>query len=390
MASIIPSGMRIAPRVHSVTFDWGNRVEHSVESDNWSPTWHDDGLIYCCYGDGYGLGSGTASGDSSLGIAQFSSFPTTGGAVNRWGGRTPRQHDSTWENNVNDNWDTYTNEIDPIGGTAEAKSYGVFSYGGNMWMLCGAGSLGSPQCTDVRIAKSTDDSLTWTLATAETWVHANKMSFPGFLQCGQGGTELYQDGYLYIYGQDWSQTTVTGGLVGTKDEIYLARIRPENLSLSLPASAFEYYNGLSGGQPVWSSSVSSKTFVWKEASYGFGLGTGIVWLPWLSGGHVVMTVWGLASNYGGNVTQENRPGRLLIYVSRRPWGPFTQIHNADNFQNNVTATGVGLWYSQIVRKGEDQANKKVWMGYTGWGTTTGSTVGKWDCFGAVQITFITS
>lgn len=378
-----PGSRLVDPRqVVGVTFDWANRIEHSVGSDNWTPCWHSDNRIYACWGDGEGLDPASCTVKSSLGISRFNAFPSDGG-VNRWGGCN-RDHDSTWENNVADDWDTFTHATP--GGTAEAKSYGLFSDGYSLWMLCGAGSLGDPSSMNVRIAQSLDASLTWTLGSSDLWVQADRMSLPSFLGYGKGGAGSFDGKHAYIYGQDWSQVSLPG-LVGTKDRIYLARIPVASLALGVTASSFEYYNGLSGGQPVWSTSVGTKTEVFQDATYGFGLGTGIAYLPWLPpNGKVVMILWGLATNYGGDVTQIVRAGRLRVYIADFPWGPWTNILNTDNFQNNA-ATGVGLWYSQMTRKGENQAAKSVWMTYTGWGASGESSVGDWDSFGAVRATF---
>ena len=127
-----------SPVVKNIEFDWSTHISLAPGSDNWPITWADDNKQYTVWGDGGGFDGTNKLGRSSIGVARLEGNWDDFKAFNVWGG-----HNSENNNNL------------------IAKSYGIISIDGILYMWCGMFQTDEDQFDQAKIAYSDNHGATW-------------------------------------------------------------------------------------------------------------------------------------------------------------------------------------------------------------------------------------
>jgi hypothetical protein len=336
--------------ITGITFDMstllntapGNAAQ-APESDNWPITWADDGHQYTAFGDGKGFSTFDAV-RASLGVARieggkndYSAYDIfkTGSNSGGWGG----------------------------------KSLGIISIDGSLWMFRnGIGSnLGAFEQTE--LYESIDHGQTWTYAGVH-WIEAELTSgkgffAPAFLQFGQDYAGA-RDNYVYIYAPEHTAgIDGAGWQVQNPGKISLIRVPKDSLENQL---AYEYFTGMAGPAPQWSSDVNARQPVFEDnvngvmrnsISYNASLGRYILAVQQVSRYEV--------SDY-----------HIGIYEAPEPWGPWTTVvlDNASIVGPDLNTDAKTVHWN-FSNKWLSANGKNFTMVYTGagrdeWGTVEGN------------------
>ena len=197
-----------SPVVTNITFDWSSHDRRAEGSDNWALTWADDNHKYTPWGDGGGFGGTISDGRVSLGIARIEGLLSSYRGGNVWGGKNPLNNNA-WIRSPGNQWIITSAENShlrlkyPVG-TARAKSYGILSVSGNLYMLAGPGS-GAESYKETRLFQSTNHGVSWSPAS---WAFhfGDGIFLPTFLQFGKG-YQGARDDFVYIYAPERISTT---------------------------------------------------------------------------------------------------------------------------------------------------------------------------------------
>jgi parallel beta-helix repeat protein len=122
---------------------------------------------------------------------------------------------------------------------------GKIVWSGHVWTHSDEGE----RVTYGYLAWSEDDGRTWTEVPDSPWQgEAGMFRVMMFINVGRG-YELNTDGYVYALGM--------GSEAGWAEQsVYLARVPREDI---LDYGSYEYYTGMSGGEPTWSSIPTQAT-----------------------------------------------------------------------------------------------------------------------------------
>lgn len=296
---------------------------HRRIGDIWANTWADDGQLYMAFGDGTGLGNcclvvasdsdyqqvpGCDPIPSTTSIKQI--FDPSGGATVCDGtnnyctcratplgvvvlGQDPAAPPADCEQDC-----LVTRQVRPTCGVpgCSDKPSSMLSVDGTLY-LAGHTPLGDP---DIGwIAFSRDHGLSWTEVPGTPWQRPGPYRVMMFIQMGQDYS-LNTDGYVYALGMGaeigWSDPN--GGL----GKIYLARVPKDRIA---DYSAWEYLDGVTGGQPSWSSNPADGVPVEGLAS---GLQGASIYHPETNSYLFICN---------------NDPGGL--YQAEHPWGPWKLV-----------------------------------------------------------------
>ncbi|MBT3343335.1 MAG: DUF4185 domain-containing protein [Gemmatimonadetes bacterium] len=158
---------------------------------------------------------------------------------------------------------------------------------------------------------------------------AYPFSFVDFVQHGRDNSAA-RDDHLYIYGPEGAHA----------HQLLLARVHKQQLGMR---SAWQYYTGTTGGQPVWSQDIEQRQPVMDfpdSSSEGDRFGW-YSWLPsvvWNQGlGVYIMVNGGTYAGHGLSASDEDyydkwmhtKTGSLGFWYSKDPWGPWKEICYTD-------------------------------------------------------------
>lgn len=281
-ASHIPS----SPVISGVRFDWSTLNVQARGSDNWPTTWAADGHQYSVWGDGGGFGGSNEDGRVSLGVARIEGDRDNYRGYNVYGG---------------------VNAEAPS--TLTGKSYGIAAIDGPLYMWrSGAGSREAAYDFQ-KLYISRDWARTWQDTgvefTQSTFKNSAGFFGPTFLQFGQD-YQGARDQYVYIYAPEIKSSSFE---VMKPGEITLMRVPRGRMT---DQSSYEFFAGLSGGSPNWTSDPDGRRPVLNTGSDGV-MKTSAFYNP------------GLKRYFILTEHTEMFDGNISIYDAPEPWGPWTTV-----------------------------------------------------------------
>ncbi|MEX0799744.1 MAG: DUF4114 domain-containing protein [Dehalococcoidia bacterium] len=253
------------------------------DGDNWPTTWAADGNMYTFYADGTGFSGGS---NLSIGWARISG---NSGASGAWSGQD------------------FSANIEAPGpnGSCGRKVSGLIQVNGNFyaWLRNANGNCSGEGAI---LAQSTNGGSSWTYAN---WSF-EEFGYAFFANMGQNYSAAI-DGYVYIYTPD------DPSAYDPANDLVLMRV-PANQIMT--ESAYQFFAGMSGGNPTWTSNVSQREPVFTLP--------GRVYRPnaVLNPGLDRMM---LAFLMRPSV-DSSRDG-LFVFDAPNPWGPFTTVFWQDNW-----------------------------------------------------------
>ena len=258
--------------ITSVSWDWSSHISQAPGSDNWPVTWADDDNQYSSWGDGGGFGGTNTDGRVSLGFARIEGNKDSYTGYNVWGGKNP-EHSATFN----------------------GKSYGILCVEGVLYAFVNENSCGA--CSN-RLCKSTNHGASWTKAS---WTVPSGGGDSTFLQFGMNYAGA-RDNYVYIYSpMDPASDPGT--------EVWLARVPKDQI---MTWASWEFYTGISGGNPTWTSSWSGRQAVFEDSRVGWCLS-----VTYNAG----LNRYILCSTHEDSITGSG----LGIFDAPEPWGPWTTV-----------------------------------------------------------------
>jgi len=247
-------------------------------SDNWPLTWADDGRLYTAYGDGNGF-EPKVRGKLSLGFAKVIGSPPDIRGVNL---RSP-----SGEQKGN--------------GAAGRKASGMLMVDGVLYMW--ARNAGNAQ-----LAWSHDHGKTWTWSD---WKLTTSFGYPTFLNFGRHYAGA-RDRYVYIYSHN------SDSAYSPADTMVLARVPVKQLTRR---RAYEFFKALSpDGTPIWTRDIAKRGPVFRH--HGRCYRSGISYNPALKRYLWCHTLPGGDTRFKGG---------LAIYDAPEPWGPWTTVFFAEQW-----------------------------------------------------------
>ncbi len=274
-------------------------VRAAIDSDNWPMTWGDDDAIYTSYGDGFGFAPG-AGVKLSLGFSRITGPPEKYMAANIRSPSGERKGD----------------------GERGLKSSGMLMVDGVIYMWV-------RNAQNAQLVWSEDRAVTW------QWGFRFEESFgsPSFLNFGKNYSGA-RDGFVYVYSQDGPSA------YKPDDRLILARAPKDRLR---DQAAWQFYAGMSGGQPVWTRDIAGRKAVFEYA--GRCERTDAVY-------HPVLKRYLLAVSY-------NHEGAWGIFEAPEPWGPWNTLFHTEDW-------GLGPTHGyRLPSKWFSQDGKSIWLVFSG-------------------------
>lgn len=309
--------------ITGVKWDFSTLLSHrkAVGSDIWPTTWAADGNLYAAWGDGGGFDGGERSkitGRASLGFARISGIPDAVDAAsfkgrNVWG-QAPAfaEAQATFGGKV----------VDLI------SVYGVLYAQGGLWT---AANCGCPDPTVRSDDNPVQRTLAWSEDLGKTWRLATWVSTADIgssLQFGQDYAGAFDPSHVYYYYQPDVKRDST--------HIYLRRVRSDEITLD-PATPghFEYWAGLEGDSPRWSTTEEDAKAVFSDPNVEpgtFAAASAVYDAP--LGRYLLASLHGRAT------------GQIGYFEAPNPWGPWATVAYYDDWEGlNETAgesTGLSL------------------------------------------------
>lgn len=246
-------------------------VRKAPGSDNWPLTWGDDGTMYGAYGDGQGFAPFVEK-KLSLGLCRIRGGPA----------------DLCGEN-------VRSVTLERMGeGARGPKASGLLMVQGTLYML--VRNTGNAQ-----LVWSSDHGRTWTWAD---WKFRISFGCPTFLNFGPNYAGA-RDAYVYIYSPD------SESAYDRADRMVLARVPQSRIT---EPGAYEYFEALEAGQPVWTRDVPRRGAVFEHPGHCYRCS--VTWHPVLR-----RYLW-CQTGPGEDPRFE---GGLAIYDAPEPWGPWTTV-----------------------------------------------------------------
>lgn len=285
--------------ISGINFNWATHNRQAPGSDNFPTTWADDGHQYSHFGDGGGFGGTDTNGRVSFGVARIEGGGSSYTGYNRYGGLSPE----------------FSSSLD-------GKTYGIICIGGVLycWFTPLSDANGYASAT---LYKSTNHSQSWT-ATATQFVQAQGIGIPTICQFGQDYAGA-RDGYVYHYFLNLTDTGALG--IQTGGEIVLARCLISDLETE---ANYEWYTGLSGGSPTWSTTVANRVPVFDDPN-GVGWNLSVSYNP-------VLARYLLCTEHTTSFT-----GKIGIFDAPEPWGPWTTVLYQDAFGSPTITADTFFW-----------------------------------------------
>ena len=277
--------------VDSVTWDEASIVTAAKGSDLWPVTWAADDQVYTAWGDGGGFGGDNRRGRVSMGFARLAGSPPALQAINVNGGVNSE---------AEANWDCRDC----------GKTAGIISIDGRLyaWVNEQEGDI----VADLRLWWSDDRGAHWQRASWHFPDPLDPTFFPAtFLNYGRDYAGATDD-YVYIYGARWIWTQ------GGESDIYLMRAPKQRLT---ERSGYEFFAGLAqDGQAEWSDDIRARAPVFSDPNGVNNTGlTNVIYNAPLK--RYILT----SSHRPPQESVRTALGRLGIFDSPTPWGPWTTI-----------------------------------------------------------------
>lgn len=185
----------------------------------------------------------------------------------------------------------------------------------------------------------------------------NAFSLLTMLQMGKG-YEDNKDGYVYLYSPN-------GGTEGTMNQLVLCRIKKDSL---LHRNAYEFFVSSGGHQaPVWSKRIEDRKPIYTfPRGYVNKLKHPYSWHPSVVYNKQIdlymMANWGVGVDTSG--VWFTKPTYLGVWISKKPWGPWKQIHEDSNwFPPGGTPEGQ-CYQPQIMPGWISHDGKSFWLSWT--------------------------
>jgi hypothetical protein len=207
-------------------------TQTASNGDLWPSCWSSDGNLYTANGDGKGFS--TSGSSSDIAVSKVS------GGVSNLTGTTVATG-----NALGQVW---------TAGSYNRKPTGMVCAGGAEYLAVQDLNTSFNDAPAATIAKSTDGGVTW------TWNHTTPMfsnhvfTTVFFADYGQNNVNS-PDGYVYAYGLDDNWRTSYDNSVPNPTDLYLARVPSTSIQ---DISTWQFYSGMSGSAPTWSSSISAR------------------------------------------------------------------------------------------------------------------------------------
>ena len=291
-------------------------------SDIWPSAWAADGHLYGAWGDGGGFNgsqNSLAAGRTSLGFAAITGTPAAGDSAsyagtNIWG-RAPAhaKYPATFGGKVSEMF------------SVDGVLYGE----GALWT---AANCGCSDPTAKSGSNQNNHTLVWSSDLGKSWTIApwkTATSFGSFLQFGKDYQGAADPDHLYFY--------YSGNANSDPAHVYLRRMA-RNAVKADPATPghFEYFTGVdSGGAPYWSTIAANAQPVFTDSNSPAGQGTGL--------GVVFDAPLGRYVAIEGHGEQA---GRIGLFESATPWGPWATIAYYDDWGgfNESAGEGNGMYF----------------------------------------------
>ena len=310
-----------------VNWQFNTVVTSATGSDLWPATWAGDNNVYSMWGDGGGFGGDDTKCRTQLGMAKITGDPPSFTTSDVFGCKADGTGCAAGA----------THDVACNAGNASTLAYYVGDILAIDNTLYSTGWSKDPSI-GTRISYSTDFGRTWTQnswsspRTSGSWIPG------GFVQYGKGYSGAV-DNYVYIVGTKTDDANHT----------YLARVPKTSINSQ---GSYQWFTG-TPSVPTWGTWTSA-TPIHTDSNNGHG--GQMTYFPVL--GRYIFT-----QAHGGFVgVDDGLVGKLAIYESPNPWGPWTTIAYYENWGSYGTSTG--LLYS-IVTKWISADNKTFWMSFSG-------------------------
>ncbi len=249
--------------------DAASIVRRAKGGDNWPTTWGDDGHLYTAYGDGRGF-QPFVEKKLSMGLCRVSGAPHDFRGVNL--------RSSTAERTG--------------GGKSGPKVSGLLMVDGVLYMW--TRNTGNSQ-----LAWSKDRGRSWTWSD---WKFETSFGYPAFLNFGRN-YQGARDDYVYVYSHD------SDSAYQRADRMVLARVHKSNMK---NRDAYEFYQKLDAGSPVWTEDVKQRGAVFTAE--------GQCYRSSVSYNAALRRYLWCQTGAGGDTRFR---GGLAIRDAPEPWGPWT-------------------------------------------------------------------
>ncbi|MDH3695124.1 MAG: DUF4185 domain-containing protein [Gammaproteobacteria bacterium] len=319
--------------ISDVIFDDASLRTEAPGSDNWPITWATNGNLYTTGSDVGGFGGTNSDGRVSLGVGRVEDNQNNYRGFNIAGGKNA-----------------------PFAAQFTGKSEGILALGNTLYLWRNGDGSDANAFKFADLYRSDDLGATWQFTgvsfskSGGDFPNSEGFFSPAFLQFGQGYNGA-RDQFVYIYAPEIQSRLHWN--VQKPGEIALMRVAQSQIEQK---SSYQFFAGLSGGNPTWTNSISLRKPVWKDA---------------INGTHRMAVSFNSGINrYLLTTMTIDRAGRIAIYDAPEPWGPWTTVlfeQNESRWGGKVVIfTFVNKWLSSdgenftIVHMRNDQ-----------WATTNG-------------------
>ncbi|MBM4028340.1 MAG: DUF4185 domain-containing protein [Planctomycetes bacterium] len=281
-----------SPVIADMVLDWSTHRREALGSDNWQLTWADDDHQYGAWGDGGGFGGTNSDGRVGLGFGRVEGDWDNYRGSNVWGGKDPENpaqfEGKSWGTICLDNV-LYSWVIPDVPDTGGARDH--YRY--------------------IQWAWSTDYAAHWTKADWRWWREDN-LIIPTFVVNGKNNAGA-RDDYVYSYFIRPQNPNVTHASFGLKvhqpGALFLARVPKDRIFVG--RDAYEWFTGLSAGQPTWGPLADKKPVF--ENPEGTGWCVSVIYNP------------GLQRYLLATEHTISHAGVMSLFDAPEPWGPWTTV-----------------------------------------------------------------
>jgi CubicO group peptidase (beta-lactamase class C family) len=271
------------------TIEWAPAdtvLRRAAGSDNWPITWADDDALYTAYGDGRGFEPFVPK-KLSLGLAKIVGSPPNLETINL---RAP--------------------SIEATGdGQAARKASGIVMVDGLLYLLV-------RNVANSQLAWSADHGATWTFAD---WKFTESFGAPAFINFGKNYAGA-RDEFIYIVSHD------ANSAYEVADSCVLARVPQNRLR---DQAAWEYFAGLAGGEPAWSSDVAQRKPILRNPGKCYR--TSVSYNAPLRRYLLVHPVPSATTRDAAGKPDTRFAGGIAVYDAPEPWGPWTTAFFTDDW-----------------------------------------------------------
>ncbi len=272
--------------IANITWDFNNLIRMAPGSDLWPVTWAENDQLYTSFGDGGGFGGDNSSGRVSMGFSRINGSPTSFTTSNVNGGANP-ENSATW-------------------GCSECgKGVGLIAVNNNLYVWINKQDVADSR---FQLAWSSNNGVTWQKVTSWNFIGSvfGEVTFLNFGKNNAGA----RDSYVYMYGIK---------RVSGKPGIEMARV-PRNAITD--RAQYQFYAGMDGNNPIWDADIANRQSVFTDPA-GVGIPT-VIYNPGLQR-YIMAVAHGAWTNSG--------LGRLGMFDSENPWGPWTTVQYNENWGN---------------------------------------------------------